>query len=133
MSVAGNVGHVTALPGQAVTVADRITAAVSPVAAFAGLMIGLLVLKMSQERTADTALGLEPPVAAKPLHVVGGESRHDLVEDAARLMDAAEEGGKFLSQRTLAAQLRELGHRFSNDQLRASAAMASDPELRRVG
>jgi hypothetical protein len=45
VSIAGNVGHVQALPGQPVILADRATAAASPVAAFAGLAIGLLVLK----------------------------------------------------------------------------------------
>jgi len=55
VSVAGNIGHVQAIPGQPVIVADRLTAATSPVAAFAGLAIGLLVLKMTRDQTGVTA------------------------------------------------------------------------------
>jgi hypothetical protein len=55
VSVAGNVGHVQAIPGQPVIVADRLTAATSPVAAFAGLAIGLLVLKMTRRQTSASA------------------------------------------------------------------------------
>jgi hypothetical protein len=55
VSVAGNVGHVQAIPGQPVIVADRLTAATSPVAAFAGLAIGLLVLKMTRQQTSASA------------------------------------------------------------------------------
>jgi hypothetical protein len=36
VSVVGNVGHIQSLPGQPVTLADRLTAATSPVAAFVG-------------------------------------------------------------------------------------------------
>lgn len=50
VSVVGNVGHIEPLPGQPVTIADRLTAATSPLAAFAGLTIGLLVLKMTRQR-----------------------------------------------------------------------------------
>ncbi|MGD0377203.1 MAG: hypothetical protein ABSB01_21785 [Streptosporangiaceae bacterium] len=52
VSVAGNVGHIEPLPGHPVILADRLTAAASPVAAFAGLTIGLLVLKMTCQRPA---------------------------------------------------------------------------------
>ena len=48
VSVAGNVGHIQALPGAPVTAADRLTAATSPLAAFAGLSVGLLVVKMTR-------------------------------------------------------------------------------------
>jgi hypothetical protein len=34
VSVAGNIGHIQAIPGEPVTVADRLTAATSPLAAF---------------------------------------------------------------------------------------------------
>jgi hypothetical protein len=51
VSVAGNVGHIQPLPGQPVLPADRLTAAASPLAAFAGLTVGLLVLRMSRQRT----------------------------------------------------------------------------------
>jgi hypothetical protein len=72
VSVAGNIGHIQAQPGQPVIVADRLTAATSPVAAFAGLAIGLLVLKMIRQQTVagapsmtiGAALTLAPPAAA---------------------------------------------------------------------
>src|SRR6266516_3457792 len=47
VSVAGNVGHIQPLPGQPVGLTDRLTAAASPLAAFAGLTVGLLVLRMN--------------------------------------------------------------------------------------
>jgi hypothetical protein len=50
VSVAGNVGHIQPLPGHPVLPADRLTAAASPLAAFAGLTVGLLVLRMSRQR-----------------------------------------------------------------------------------
>ena len=53
VSVAGNVGHIEPLPGQPVILADRLTAAASPVAAFAGLTVGLLVLKMTCHQPAN--------------------------------------------------------------------------------
>jgi hypothetical protein len=63
VSIAGNVGHVQALPGQPVILADRATAAASPVAAFAGLAIGLLVLKMTRRQLSDdTATPVFPPL-----------------------------------------------------------------------
>jgi hypothetical protein len=52
VSVAGNVGHIQPLPGHPVLPADRLTAAASPLAAFAGLTVGLLVLRMNRQRTA---------------------------------------------------------------------------------
>ena len=51
VSVAGNVGHIQPLPGHPVLPADRLTAAASPLAAFAGLTVGLLVLWMNRQRT----------------------------------------------------------------------------------
>jgi hypothetical protein len=114
VSVAGNVGHVEPLPGLPVTPTDRLTAAASPIAAFAGLMIGLLVLKMSQDRA-----------PACPLAVVAPDSLDDpLVQDAARIIEEAEASGDRVSQRVLAARLRERGHRFSNAQLRRLAGEA---------
>jgi hypothetical protein len=73
VSIAGNVGHVQALPGQPVILADRLTAAASPVAAFAGLAIGLLVLKMTRRQlTDDTAVPVFPPlVLARRLPAAG--------------------------------------------------------------
>src|SRR6516225_7298062 len=49
VSVAGNVGHIQPLPGQPVLLVDRLTAAASPLAAFAGLTVGLLVLRMNRQ------------------------------------------------------------------------------------
>jgi hypothetical protein len=49
VSVAGNVGHIQPLPGDPVLLSDRLTAAASPLAAFAGLTVGLLVLRMNRE------------------------------------------------------------------------------------
>ena len=122
VSVAGNVGHVQAVAGVPVTVADRLTAAASPVAAFAGLMIGLLVLKMGRNL-----------VPARPLAVVASDSLDDpLLEDAARILEEAEASGERVSQRALAAQLRERGHRFSNAQLRRLADDAGAVHERRA-
>jgi hypothetical protein len=50
VSVAGNIGHIQPLPGHPVLLADRFTAAGSPLAAFAGLTVGLLVLRMNRQR-----------------------------------------------------------------------------------
>ena len=52
VSVAGNIGHIQPGPGHPVILADRLTAATSPIAAFAGLAIGLLVLKVTPSRPA---------------------------------------------------------------------------------
>ena len=68
VSVAGNIGHIQAEPGQPVILADRLTAATSPLAAFAGLSVGLLVVKMTRQRAnshvretgTSTALVLAP-------------------------------------------------------------------------
>jgi len=63
VSVAGNIGHIQAVPGQPVILADRVTAATSPVAAFAGLAIGLLVLRMTRQRTGASAPETHPGAA----------------------------------------------------------------------
>jgi len=63
VSVAGNIGHIQAVPGQPVILADRVTAATSPVAAFAGLAIGLLVLRMTRQRTGASAPQTHPGAA----------------------------------------------------------------------
>jgi hypothetical protein len=55
VSVAGNIGHIQAEPGQPVILADRLTAATSPLAAFAGLSVGLLVVKMTRQRASSHA------------------------------------------------------------------------------
>jgi hypothetical protein len=55
VSIAGNIGHIQAEPGHPVILADRLTAATSPIAAFAGLTVGLLVLKMTRQRACSHA------------------------------------------------------------------------------
>jgi hypothetical protein len=73
VSVAGNIGHIQALPGHPVILADRLTAATSPLAAFAGLSVGLLVVKMTR-RQADVPTRASVPAAALVLatHRAGG-------------------------------------------------------------
>src|ERR1022692_3186994 len=62
VSIAGNIGHIQAQASRPVILADRLTAATSPIAAFAGLAIGLLVLKMTRQHAdvpaRDTTAGL---------------------------------------------------------------------------
>ena len=118
VSVLGNVGHVQALPDDPVSLADRVTAAVSPVAAFAGLMIGLLVVKMSGQR-ADTVSAVAVPA----------DQRAGLLMEAAQIVEDARADGRSVSRRELAAQLRERGHRFSNQMLREIAVAAECEDL----
>lgn len=69
VSIAGNIGHIQPVPGHPVILADRLTAATSPIAAFAGLTVGLLVIKMTRQHRIPcveqprlaTALVLAPP------------------------------------------------------------------------
>ena len=60
VSIAGNIGHIEAQPGRPVILADRLTAATSPIAAFAGLAIGLLVLKMTRQHANDLVSDASP-------------------------------------------------------------------------
>jgi hypothetical protein len=150
VSIAGNVGHNHPAPGQPVILADRLTAATSPVAAFAGLTVGLLVLKMTRQRRFASAP--EPRVATAPVlaprptangaappEAGGGPSVHlyyavdatehgngtgphpGLLRDASAIYQDAAARGERLSQRTLARQLRVHGHRFPNEHLRLIA------------
>jgi hypothetical protein len=149
VSVAGNIGHIQAVPGQPVILADRVTAATSPVAAFAGLAIGLLVLKITRQRTVagaaeastGAALMLAPRAAdlaavSRPEQIssvaaqaiassdqTGAAHQPDLrlVRAAAVICQDAADRGERLSQRALGRQLRELGHRFPNEHLRLIA------------
>ena len=135
VSVAGNVGHIQAVPGDQVSVADRMTAATSPLAAFAGLSVGLLVLKMTRQqagrpRPAATPLMLAPPpgpavVLVRPASDASGapDARPDprLLRDATLILQNAAARGQRLSQRTLARELRGHGHHFPNDHLRQIA------------
>ncbi len=147
VSIAGNIGHIQAQPGRPVILAERLTAATSPIAAFAGLAIGLLVLKMtrpvekSRSGTSDTAalvltarpsvVGLVPPVpvdggdsagidlADVPVAGEGGPQGPDprLLHVASVICQDAAARGERLSQRALARQLRGHGQRFPNGQL----------------
>ncbi len=151
VSIAGNVGHIQARPGQPVVLADRLTAATSPVAAFAGLTVGLLVLKMTRQRKLvrdreprlATALVLAPPLPTADEtaagEAAGGAAPHfrwpgevtrpregtrpgpGLLHDARAIYRDAAARGERLSQRTLARQLRGHGHRFPNGHLRLIA------------
>jgi hypothetical protein len=151
VSVAGNIGHIQAEPGQPVILTDRLTAATSPLAAFAGLSVGLLVLKMtrqhnlaphSQPRPAATLvlappppatyLAPDPPASAGPVAPVrwvgdaglrrnGTGPRPGVLRDASAIYLEAAARGERLSQRTLARKLRSRGHSFPNEHLRLIA------------
>jgi hypothetical protein len=147
VSVAGNVGHVTGRPGRPVILADRLTAATSPLAAFAGLAIGLLVLKMTRQ-------GAGRPEAAAPRRVLAlasqgvpavvprvvvrqapaaageAEAAARLLRDARVICAEAAARGERLSQRALGRQLRNRGHRFPNDQLRRIARATAQAPAR---
>jgi hypothetical protein len=69
VGVAGNIGHIQPGPGQPVILADRLTAATSPLAAFAGLSVGLLVLKMTrQQANARVTVVRTPPALVLSPH-----------------------------------------------------------------
>lgn len=151
VSIAGNIGHIQAMPGHPVILADRLTAATSPIAAFAGLSVGLLVLKMTrhrihapvQEPRIVPALVLAPPpppngTASGPqpgglptadTRLVGEVVRYrsgrgprpGVLRDARTIYRDAAARGERLSQRTLARKLRGHGHRFPNEHLRLIA------------
>jgi hypothetical protein len=151
VSVAGNIGHVQAAPGHPVILADRLTAATSPLAAFAGLSVGLLVVKMTRQRACAPPRGPVPAALVLAGHAVGpgrysrspaggpangpvGRPGDDLAGpgggmapdpgllDAARaIYQDAAARGQRLSQRMLARQLRGHGHRFPNEHLRQIA------------
>jgi hypothetical protein len=154
VSVIGNVGHIQPLPGQPVTLADRLTAAASPLAAFAGLTIGLLVLKMTHQRPVGNGRAVTPAglmlasrlLAANPpsrgtghvgtvsqLRVPRSDRRaDDLLRDASEVLQAARARGDKMSQRRMAAELRNRGHRFSNAQLRGIATSIGLMPVRHV-
>jgi hypothetical protein len=140
VSVAGNVGHIVELPREPVTMADRLTAAASPVAAFAGLIIGLLVLKMMRHAISSASGSTAQVVTVWPVHTCGlGDPEPDgdkketrsgyldrqLLADAVGIMRDAAASGHPVSQRALAATLRERGYRFSNAQLRSIVSAAN--------
>jgi hypothetical protein len=147
VSIAGHIGHIQPVTGHPVILADRLTAATSPIAAFAGLTVGLLVLKMTRQRTnlsaqetrIAPALVLAPPAttstaagaevngstptylrwpAEAARHRNGIGPRPSLLRDASAVYRDAAARGERLSQRSLARQLRGHGHRFPNEHLR---------------
>ena len=151
VSVAGNIGHIQAGHGHPVILADRLTAATSPLAAFAGLSVGLLVLKMTRQQANAPARGPVPAALVLAGHPVS-PGRHPRLQAGAaadrpvrrpgddlagagvgmapdrRLLHAASAiyqeaaaRGERLSQRMLARQLRGHGHRFPNEHLRQIA------------
>jgi hypothetical protein len=83
VSIAGNVGHIQAEPGSPVLLADRLTAATSPIAAFAGLSVGLLVLRMTRQQQASVRIRETKPaalvLAARPV----SDGQHPGSADAA--------------------------------------------------
>ena len=134
VSVAGNVGHIQGAPGDPVSVTDRVTAATSPLAAFAGLSVGLLVVKMTRQHAARRrpaatlmlappptpgVVLMRPPGAASGAADTGPDPR--LLHDATLIVQNASARGQRLSQRTLARELRGHGHHFPNDHLRQIA------------
>jgi hypothetical protein len=151
VSVAGNIGHIQAVPGHPVILADRLTAATSPIAAFAGLTVGLLVLKMTRQRTHVRAEEprIMPSLMLTPSPIITGTAhsaeangntttylrwpaeplrhrnpsgpRPGVLRDASAIYRDAAARGERLSQRTLARQLRGHGHRFPNEHLRLIA------------
>jgi len=77
VSVAGNIGHIQPLPGQTVVWSDRLTAATSPLAAFAGLTVGLLVLRMNRQQAAAGSHAEWRAARLLPLPTMtGGENGH---------------------------------------------------------
>ena len=144
VSVAGNVGHIQAGLGQPVILADRLTAATSPLAAFAGLSVGLLVLKMTRQHavtrprhaSAPAMLVLAPPLAptaqrVQPAQDTSGSADAGpdprLLRDASVILQNASARGQRLSQRGLARELRGHGHHFPNDHLRLIAESVGLP------
>jgi hypothetical protein len=114
-----------------VIVADRVTAAVSPVAALAGLMIGLLVLKLNR----DPGVGSPTEEAVSPEPGAESTSVPDndpLVADVARILQFARANGQQLSQRALAERLRSRGQRFPNAQVRVIFEQADSRDLDRL-
>lgn len=134
VSVAGNIGHIQATAGDPVSLTDRLTAAASPLAAFAGLSVGLLVVKMTRlqearRRPAATLMLASPPTAGVVLMRSPGAASGAadtgpdprLLRDATLIVQNASARGQRLSQRTLARELRSHGHHFPNDHLRQIA------------
>jgi hypothetical protein len=149
VSVAGNIGHIQAGPGHPVILADRLTAATSPLAAFAGLSVGLLVLKMTRQQATASNQASTPTLALAPAPVSAGrlarsaadaapvpwpggepagsddhggaEPEPALLHAASVIYQDAAARGERLSQRMLARQLRGHGHRFPNERLRQIA------------
>lgn len=89
VSVAGNIGHIQPMPGHPVLLADRLTAATSPLAAFAGLTVGLLVLRMNRQQTSGTAQASDPAALVLPLARTAGRWNGPHPNGAAHLAEPA--------------------------------------------
>ena len=139
VSVAGNIGHIQATAGDPVSLTDRLTAAASPLAAFAGLSVGLLVVRMTRlhaaRRPAATLMLASPPTAGVVLMRSPGAASGAadtgpdprLLRDATLIVQNASARGQRLSQRTLAREPRGHGHHFPNDHLRQIAKPSGWP------
>jgi hypothetical protein len=104
-------------------------------AAFAGLSVGLLVVKMTRlhadrhrPAAARATLVLARPPAAVRVQPVQATDRPAnarpdprLLRDAGLILQNASDRGQRLSQRMLARELRGHGHHFPNDHLRQIA------------
>jgi hypothetical protein len=119
VSVAGNIGHIQPIPGHPVLLADRLTAATSPLAAFAGLTVGLLVLRMNRQYAAATQQGGADAGQVLPFaHGTGNENGH-------------RENGKAHLVSGDSAPLQPAPSRETDGGARASPGMGRDPELLR--
>lgn len=63
VSIAGNIGHIQSVPGHTVILADRLTAAASPVAAFAGLSVPAAFRAGSHMWWRNQSAGMWPSVS----------------------------------------------------------------------
>lgn len=112
VSVAGNVGHIQPLPGHPVLLADRFTAAASPLAAFAGLTVGLLVLRMNREHaTAGPRPGAVEHLIQLPAAPQQGNGHHPVLVPPGPVAGppAPEGGGRAGQPATAAAAERHAG------------------------
>ncbi|MGE5289521.1 MAG: hypothetical protein ACM3ML_20445 [Micromonosporaceae bacterium] len=76
VSVAGNIGHIQPKAGIPVSLTDRMTAAASPLAAFAGLTVGLLVLRMNRRQAANAMRAVAVARVFWPLATADGNGQH---------------------------------------------------------
>ena len=116
VSVAGNVGHVS---GLSVTLTDRLTASVPPLAAFASLAVGMAVLKQVTAAAASTAAS-----EARDNTVSRATVAPDVLTAARLAYLASVQGSNPLS-------VRQLADRFGITRPQAGKVIASAGETRR--